>query len=322
MTVEDFGTPPAKRLHHASSPDSFLNAVIAQATAKGSSMQFLKHFRKKKVPLGFEYALHILDFLSTGKQTANDFCEFSKAKLDREACKEACEATRDQCNQKKWHKLRYGRLTAPRKYEAATCKTVEGSLVESLTGRLQIRETEAKNRINLSQSYMTMTSDSGSGSENDEKEATEAMHLNTDPENPEEDVEQRPLIQVHPPTASPPPDHSSSDFRTSWIYLLRKNDLLLQLQKFNLDDSGNVEQLRRRLARFIRDGKATPQPSGNGAFVFPPPSTTTPVPTASLITTTTITWTTSAASTATQSAGSSGTTTTAVTTTNGHPKDT
>ncbi|CAG9761992.1 unnamed protein product [Ceutorhynchus assimilis] len=148
-------------------------------------------------------------------------------------------------------------------------------------------------------------------SENDEKEATEEMHLNTDPE---KDEKQRPLIQIHPPPLSPPPDHSTSDFRTSWIYLLRQNDLILQLQKFNLDDSGNVEQLRRRLARFI-----TPPPSRNGAFVFPP-STTTPVPTASLITITTITWTTSAATTAAQSSGSSRTTTTAVTTTSTSPR--
>ncbi|CAG9769395.1 unnamed protein product [Ceutorhynchus assimilis] len=67
-------------------------------------------------------------------------------------------------------------------------------------------------------SYMSMTSDSGS--EKDEKEATEEMHLHTDPENHEEDEEQRLFIQIHPPPSSPPPDHNISDFRTSWIYLL------------------------------------------------------------------------------------------------------
>lgn len=146
MTVEDFGAPPAKRLHNISPPGSFLNAVIAQATAKCSSMQLLKHFNKKKSVSDLSMHQLILDFLPTGKQTANEFCKFAKAKIDRSLCKEACEATKDQCNSKLWHELRYGRLTASRIYEAARCKTAEGSLVESLTGRLQIRETEAMKR--------------------------------------------------------------------------------------------------------------------------------------------------------------------------------
>lgn len=74
-------------------------------------------------------------------------------------------------------------------------------------------------------------------------------------------------IQVIPPAPPLPPaiteTQARTDTRTGWIYLLRKGELITQMQKFNLDTTGTVEELRRRLVQFIREGRATPLPSPN-----------------------------------------------------------
>lgn len=64
-------------------------------------------------------------------------------------------------------------------------------------------------------------------------------------------------------TASGPPD-----VRVSWIYNLKKEELQCQLSKFCLDISGTVDELRRRLVRYMREGLATPSPHLQ-QFAFP-----------------------------------------------------
>ena len=63
-----------------------------------------------------------------------------------------------------------------------------------------------------------------------------------------------------------------TDVRISWVYSLKKDELQLELAKFGLDTAGTVDILRKRLASFIRMGKATPSPATQ-AFVFPTIST-------------------------------------------------
>lgn len=123
-------------------------------------------------------------------------------------------------------------------------------------------------------------------------------------------TEPQPVTDI--PPAPPLPLDISEDYitglRTSWIYLLKKGDLVAQLRKFNLDATGPVYVMRRRLAQFVREGRATPQPRQD-PFAFPscsyPPNTSTatiqidrppnpvPTPTLSLTTPTTTTITTS-----------------------------
>lgn len=66
--------------------------------------------------------------------------------MSPEIWKVACNQTIEQCNSKLWHELRYARITASKVYEVARCKTSPGSLIESITGDLQVRETEAMRR--------------------------------------------------------------------------------------------------------------------------------------------------------------------------------
>lgn len=57
---------------------------------------------------------------------------------------------------------------------------------------------------------------------------------------------------------------SAHDGRVGWIYNLHKADLQSEMQKFNLDTSGTVEELRKRFRDFMRHGftVAVPQDSG------------------------------------------------------------
>lgn len=75
-----------------------------------------------------------------------------------------------------------------------------------------------------------------------------------------------PIIQ--PP--SEPPRSPSPDIRVSWIYQLRKSDLAVELIKFRLDPSGTVDEMRKRLIGFFREGLPAP-PTGPSS---PPPLTT------------------------------------------------
>ena len=63
-------------------------------------------------------------------------------------------------------------------------------------------------------------------------------------------------------------DPTITDTRVSWVYLLKKEDLLLELEKFKLDSKGTVDILRKRLITFIKEGKATPAPC-TAPFEFP-----------------------------------------------------
>lgn len=59
------------------------------------------------------------------------------------------------------------------------------------------------------------------------------------------------------------------DFRLSWIYKLKKDQIDAELEKFQLDTSGTVDDKKRRLVRFIREGCASPQPRTLQP-IFPP----------------------------------------------------
>ncbi|XP_044766949.1 uncharacterized protein LOC123322930 [Coccinella septempunctata] len=67
------------------------------------------------------------------------------------------------------------------------------------------------------------------------------------------------------------------DQSTSWIYKLRKEELEVELDKFHLRRDGTVDEMRKRLAKFIKNGQATPNPTIHLAppvFPTPPPQNT------------------------------------------------
>ena len=43
--------------------------------------------------------------------------------------------------------------------------------------------------------------------------------------------------------------------RVSWIYKLRRDELVAELQKHNLDCDGKVTELRQRLVRYVRENE-------------------------------------------------------------------
>ncbi|KAJ8910920.1 hypothetical protein NQ315_014254 [Exocentrus adspersus] len=79
----------------------------------------------------------------------------------------------------------------------------------------------------------------------------------------------------------PKPDPAAvdlGDLRLSWIYKLRKDEIDAELEKFRLDLTGTVEEKKRRLVRFIREGCASPRPdryTKHLQFPVPPPLPTT-----------------------------------------------
>ncbi|KAJ8951996.1 hypothetical protein NQ314_007614 [Rhamnusium bicolor] len=60
------------------------------------------------------------------------------------------------------------------------------------------------------------------------------------------------------------------DLRLSWIYKLKKDQIDAELGKFRLDLTGTVEEKKRRLIRFIREGCTSPLPPAIFPSIPPP----------------------------------------------------
>ena len=74
------------------------------------------------------------------------FLHFCSTSVSGEACTDVEQHTRDQKDSPLWHHVRFGRVTASRLHEVAHCKTVEGSLVESMLGASKFAGTTATRR--------------------------------------------------------------------------------------------------------------------------------------------------------------------------------
>lgn len=81
---------------------------------------------------------------------------------------------------------------------------------------------------------------------------------------PKDGATEKPGESGDPPGENNPnpttPTVPASDSRTGWIYLLRKTELTAELGKFNLSTEGTVDEMRRRLCQFIRDGTTAAKP--------------------------------------------------------------
>ena len=67
-------------------------------------------------------------------------------KLSEALVQSICELTAAQSVSPQWHHLRYGRITASKVYEVAQCRTVHGSLVETILGAKKFKGTDATRR--------------------------------------------------------------------------------------------------------------------------------------------------------------------------------
>lgn len=124
----------------------FLKDVVGGLKSSSSSSILLKYVGGKR--LISDLSLHHLlrQFLKEGMKTPTQFIDFCKINLTQELYKNACNQTKEQCNSKLWHELRYGRITASRLHEVARCKTATGTLTETIIGSLKIKETESMKR--------------------------------------------------------------------------------------------------------------------------------------------------------------------------------
>ncbi|XP_008213224.1 uncharacterized protein LOC103317369 [Nasonia vitripennis] len=123
---------------------NFLSKIVKHAEEKQLDSQLSRHCFKLKEREVLALSLHqlLIDFMSTGKSSADDFIAFASSRMDDRLCKEAEMRTRDQSDNVLWYKLRYGRITASKLYEAAHCKTGDGSFVRTVIGAAKVFDTQ------------------------------------------------------------------------------------------------------------------------------------------------------------------------------------
>ncbi|CAG9792694.1 unnamed protein product [Diatraea saccharalis] len=132
--------------------ESFLTVVKNHCTLVGDTKNHLMRFYRAPSTVE-KLSMHHLQ--STSKATnPPDFIEYCKLIMTVDACKEAATATLEQNDCPLWHELRYGRITAPKAYDAAHCNTFDGTLTETISGASKLRDTEAMKRGRLLESQV------------------------------------------------------------------------------------------------------------------------------------------------------------------------
>ncbi|KAJ8685163.1 hypothetical protein QAD02_020956 [Eretmocerus hayati] len=116
------------------SPDPLTNSVLRRVLqhnrSRDSNSHLLQFYSKNTVQ---EVSLHHQAISYSGNRSCpTDFLEFCKETLTPENCDYISKITAQQSSSMSWFELRYGRITASIIYEAAVCKTTDGSLVEKI----------------------------------------------------------------------------------------------------------------------------------------------------------------------------------------------
>ncbi|XP_011884086.1 PREDICTED: uncharacterized protein LOC105571227 [Vollenhovia emeryi] len=128
--------------------ETFVKNVMECAKQKQLDSQISRHWFDLESRQIRCLSLHqlIINFLETGKNGALDFFSFAKNCISEELCEQAEIMTRNQSNEHLWFELRYGRITASKIYEAARCKTSDGSLVNEIIGASKVFESKEMKR--------------------------------------------------------------------------------------------------------------------------------------------------------------------------------
>ncbi|XP_046398247.1 uncharacterized protein LOC124165054 [Ischnura elegans] len=118
----------------AASETTFLNAVLAEREKLCPNSILMKHFNCTDDVDNL--SLHLLrhKFFADGGGKFSDFIDFCNCVMTEDACSKAATLTVSQSKCSLWEKLRYSRITASKIYDVANCKTMNGSLVETLLG--------------------------------------------------------------------------------------------------------------------------------------------------------------------------------------------
>ncbi|RVE51656.1 hypothetical protein evm_003628 [Chilo suppressalis] len=126
---------------------SFMKSVMEEYKKRNIETQISKYYNVSSIFT--KLSIHLL--YHSFKTTTNDldvnlFLEYCSDNIDSSACNDICKQTIEQANSPLWHEMRYGRITASKAYEVAHCKTLNGSLVESILGGKSIKDTTAMKR--------------------------------------------------------------------------------------------------------------------------------------------------------------------------------
>lgn len=110
--------------------------------------QILRYFKE---PTHLEkMSIHYLrSRMSSKPSNAQEFIKYCEKNMDMSSCDEAALATISQCDCPLWYELRYARITASKAHAAAQCKSIQGTLTESIMGATKLKETEAMKRGRL-----------------------------------------------------------------------------------------------------------------------------------------------------------------------------
>uniref|UniRef100_A0A8D8SYM1 YqaJ viral recombinase domain-containing protein n=1 Tax=Cacopsylla melanoneura TaxID=428564 RepID=A0A8D8SYM1_9HEMI len=121
-------------------PDNCLADFINQANTEKTVCQISPYLSDASASPA---SLHLQMFnfkLQENEEDAEKFILFLQSQIKSEDCHLLLKETVDQSRNKKWHELRYGRITASKIFEALHCKTMDGSLVESILGARKLKD--------------------------------------------------------------------------------------------------------------------------------------------------------------------------------------
>jgi len=133
---------------HLPDNSSFFKAVLDKAREKQLDSQLSRHNYILKSRKLMSLSIHqlLLNFYEKGSLSADDFLKYASKEMSEDLCHMAEKLTRSQSDTLIWHELRYGRVTASRIYEAAHCKTLNGTFVQQVIGASKVFESQAMQR--------------------------------------------------------------------------------------------------------------------------------------------------------------------------------
>ncbi|KAF9808195.1 hypothetical protein SFRURICE_017347 [Spodoptera frugiperda] len=130
-----------------SSGESFLSLLIKYSKEVGDTDNQLTKYYNEPSDIEKLSIHYLVSMVQEDKpKTPQEFIDYCKKQMHTKMCNEAAQATINQRDCPLWYELRYARITASKAYEAAHCKSFEGSLTETIMGASKLRDTDAMKR--------------------------------------------------------------------------------------------------------------------------------------------------------------------------------
>lgn len=146
LRATEFGS--FKSPKQSSNVSSLFGEVLKQLNKKQINSQIIKHTGEYEVPNALSLSLHhvMIGFVKNGGSSVDGFLNYLKQNNNDTICLEIERQTKRQHKCELWHELRYGRITASKAFEVLRCKTLDGTLVETILGAYKVPDTKAMQR--------------------------------------------------------------------------------------------------------------------------------------------------------------------------------